>query len=156
MHLIGFITNSKNENYIKKELSTIVTDNSVIFINDKNLENIKNITFEILVIDNELKNRADYRKIISKAKYIILNSDFNANLEVLNNLNLLIITYGFNSKATFSVSSITENNIIICLQRIINDKNKKIEPKEYSIEIEKNVEKYAIIATKIIKILYQK
>ena len=156
MHLIGFITNSKNENYIKKELSTIVTDNSVIFINDKNLENIKNITFEILVIDNELKNRADYRKIISKAKYIILNSDFNANLEVLNNLNLLIITYGFNSKATFSVSSITENNIIICLQRIINDKNKKIEPKEYSIEIEKNVEKYAIIATKIIKILYKK
>lgn len=156
MHLIGFITNSKNENYIKKELSTIVTDNSVIFINDKNLENIKNITFEILVIDNELKNRADYRKIISKAKYIILNSDFNANLEILNNLNLLIITYGFNSKATFSVSSITENNIIICLQRIINDKNKKIEPKEYSIEIEKNVEKYAIIATKIIKILYQK
>ena len=80
-------------------------------------------------------------------------NDFNANLEVLNNLNLLIITYGFNSKATFSVSSITENNIIICLQRIINDKNKKIEPKEYSIEIEKNVEKYAIIATKIIKIL---
>ena len=98
----------------------------------------------------------ELRNILSKSKYIILNSDKEMNVEAINNLKLIAITYGFNSKCTFTVSSITENNIIICLQRSIkNIKNEIIEPQEYILKNEENIEKYAIIATGILKILYE-
>ena len=78
------------------------------------------------------------------------------NIEIINNLNLTVITYGFNNKSTFAVSSINENTIIICLQRIILSKNNQpIEPQEFQMEITENIETYAIIATHIIKILYR-
>lgn len=155
MFFIGFITNQKNEIFIKKRLSQFMNTNNIIFINDKNITNIKNIKFELIVIDTKINNFVELRKILSETKYILLNADININDEAIKNLNLMIITYGFNSKSTFTVSSVTENEVIICLQRIIFGKNSnKIEPQEYQLKIEKNTEKYAIIATEIIKILY--
>ena len=74
----------------------------------------------------------------------------------MDNLNLTVITFGFNNKATFTVSSIEENNIIICLQRIIYNKDEeKIEPQEYKLEVPENVEKHTAILIHIIKILYR-
>ena len=155
MFFIGIITNPKNEKYIKTNLSAILPEENVIFINDKNIYNIKNIKFETIVIDCKIKNVVEIRKIISNAKYIILNEDIEMNIEIINNLNLTVITYGFNNKSTFAVSSINESTIIICLQRIILSKSKQIiEPQEFQIEITENIEIYAIITTYIIKILY--
>ena len=75
----------------------------------------------------------------------------------MDNLNLTVITYGFNNKSTFTVSSIEENNMIICLQRVIFNKNgSKIEPQEYQIEIPQNIDKYAVIAFEIFKTIYTK
>ena len=155
MFFVGIITNQKNEAYIKKELSRILPSENIIFITDKNISNMKNIKFETIVIDTKLNNKLELRKILSTSEYVILNSDINTDIDVINNLDLTVITYGFNNKATFTVSSITENSIIICLQRIILNKEKKeIEPQEYQIKMLNNTEKYAIIATKIISILY--
>ncbi len=156
MFFIGIITNPKNEKYIKTNLSPILPEENIIFINDKNIYNIKNIKFETIVVDCKIKNVVELRKIISNAKYIILNEDIKMNIEIINNLNLTVITYGFNNKSTFAVSSINENTIIICLQRIILSKNNQpIEPQEFQMEITENIETYAIIATHIIKILYR-
>ena len=156
MFFICIITNPKNEKYIKKNLSPILPEENIIFINDKNIYNIKNIKFETIVVDCKIKNVVELRKIISNAKYIILNEDIQMNIEIINNLNLTVITYGFNNKSTFAVSSINENTIIICLQRIIFKKNnKKIEPQEYKVRNDINIDKYAIIGTEIIKILYE-
>lgn len=155
MFFVGVITSPKNENFVKNELSKIIPNNNIIFINDRNIMNIKNIKFEVIVIDDEINNEKELRKIISDAKIIILNSDIKMNFEILSNLKLTIITYGFNSKSTFTVSSIQENHIIICLQRnICNNKGIEIEPQEYNIRIHESAEKYITIATYIMKIIY--
>ena len=157
MFFVGIITNQKNEAYIKKELLKIGIEKNVIFINEKNITNIKNVKFETLIIDDKVENKTQLRKIIEGAKYIILNSDIPIDLELMDNLNLTVITYGFNNKATFTVSSIEENNIIICLQRIIYNKNNEVvEPQEFKLEVPENVEKHMAIFVYIIKILYSK
>ena len=157
MFFIGIITNQKNETYIKNELVRKMPLENIIFINDKNISNVKNIKFETIIIDAKIKNKFELRKILSNAKYIILNSDIELDINILNDLNLVVITYGFNNKSTFSVSSITENSMIICLQRIIFGKNeKKYEPQEYEVKLQKNVDKYAIIAMSIFNIIYGK
>lgn len=156
MFLVGIVTNQKNELYVKKELSDIICKENIIFINDKNISNMKNIKFEFIVIDTQINNIAEFRKIISNSKYVILNSDIENNIEVIKDLNLMIVTYGFNNKSTFTVSSITESNIIICLQRIIFKPNgKKVEPGEYRLKLDENTEKYAIIFTRILEELYR-
>lgn len=151
MFFIGIITNQKNELYVKKKLE----NKNILFINDKNITNMKNIKFDTIVIDNKLKNKQDLRKILSSTNHLILNADIEFNLELIENLSLTIITYGFNNKSTFTVSSITENGIIICLQRIIFKPNgEEIEPEEYQLEYVENIEKYAIIFTEILKKFY--
>ena len=155
MFFIGVITNQKNEMFIKNKLCKIFPIQNIIFINEKNILNIKNIKFETIIIDAKINNKVELRKILSNSNYVILNSDIEMNLDVISDLNLIVITYGFNNKSTFTVSSITENSIIICLQRIIfNKKGVKLEPQEYELEMHENVEKYAIIGTEILKILY--
>lgn len=156
MFFIGVITNQKNELYVKNELAKILPVENIIFITEKNIMNIKNIKFETIIVDTKINNKLELRKIIANAKYILLNSDIEMNLETINNLNLIVITYGFNNKSTFTVSSIEENNIIICLQRIIfSKKGKEIEPQEYALKVDENVEKYIVIAIEIIKLLYK-
>ena len=152
MFFIGVITNQKNEIYVKNELN----EENILFINDKTISNMKNIKFEAIVIDNKINNWNDFRKILSNTKYVILNSDIEFDLEVIKGLDITIITYGFNSKSTFTVSSLTENNIIICLQRIIFKPNgEKVEPGEYQLNLDENTEKYAIIFTRILEELYR-
>lgn len=155
MFFIGVITNQKNEIYVREKLKKIIPIENIIFITEKNIFNIKNIKFETIIIDSKLNNINELRRIISNAKYIILNADIQMDFDIINDLQLNIITYGFNNKSTFTVSSLEENDIIICLQRIIlNKKNIKIEPQEYQLKNKKNTDKYTIIATSIIEILY--
>ena len=155
MFFVGVVTNQKNELYMKNKLCKIMPVEKIIFITEKNITNIKNIQFETIVIDAKINNKTEIRKIVSNSKYVILNSDIDANVEMMNDLKLTVFTYGFNNKSTFTVSSIQEKNMIICLQRIILNKRKRIiEPQEYEIEIEENIDKYAIIATEILTLLY--
>ena len=157
MSFIGIITNPKNEEYMKKILHKKFNISQIIFITDKNIENMKNIRFETVVVDSLIKDVKNFKFIISNAKYIILNSDLVINFDLLDNLNLVVISYGFNNKATFTVSSVSNSNIIICLQRnIYNIFKEKYEPQEVEIGIEENVDIYAIICTQIILIIYEK
>lgn len=157
MFFIGIITNQKNENYIKKELANLLSEDNIIFINDKNINYLTNIQFDTLLVDSNLKEKEkELRRVISNSKNIILNSDIEYNKKLIDNLNLMVITYGFNNKATFTVSSIDNNKAIICLQRIIFSKNNdQIEPSEYEVRIDENIDKYAIIGTKIINVIYK-
>ena len=72
-------------------------------------------------------------------------------------LNLVVISYGFQSKATFTVSSVSERNIIICLQRIIKSvTGKKYEPQEFEVENQQNIDIHVIICLEIILLIYEK
>ena len=157
MFFIGIITNQKNEIYFKKEVSKYVPVENILFITAKNIYNVKNVKFETIIMDEKINNKIEIRKIISNSKYLLLNTDIEIDIEILDNLNLTVISYGFNNKSTFTVSSIEENNMIICLQRVIFNKNGyKIEPQEYQIKNQQNVDKYAIIAVGVLKMIYSK
>jgi len=74
-------------------------------------------------------------ELLKNVKYLAINADMESSLEVVNNKELNIITFGFNSKATIIASSV-EENFIISVQRKIVDINKKtIEPQEIEIKI---------------------
>lgn len=157
MFFIGIITNQKNELYFRKKISKYVPVENIIFITDKNIYNVKNVKFETIIIDKKIDNKIEIRKIISNSTYLLLNADIEIDVEIMDDLNLTVITYGFNNKATFTVSSIEENNMIICLQRVIFNKNgTKIEPQEYQLKSARDIDKYAVIAFEIFKIIYTK
>lgn len=158
MFFIGIVTNQKNELFIKEKLENITSDSRIIFITEKNIDNIKNIKFETILLDSQIiKKKKEIRKIISSCKYLVINNDIKIDDSIIESMDLTIITYGFNGKSTFTISSIDENKLIICLQRIIfKENNMQIEPQEYEVEINENVDKYAIIGSEIIRILYSK
>lgn len=133
MFFIGIVSEEKNEKHIKDILKQKIENENVVFINEKNIENIKNIKFKIIVLNKGIDNK-NIKNILLNAEYLILNSDINVKIDLIENLDLKVITYGFNSKSTVTASSVTEE-MLICVQRnIINIKGKKIEPQEINIE----------------------
>ena len=104
MSFIGVITNPKNEGYIQSMLADIFPTKNLQFICDKNIQNMRNIYFEVLLIDKMIKEKVSLKKVISHTKYIILNSDLNIGDKLLENLDLTVITYGFHNKSTISIS----------------------------------------------------
>lgn len=135
MTFVGVVTDGKDEEFIINNIESNLRDKSVkvISINNNSIDNIKNVKFETILIDDVLTNdkrkesinskekREILKEIIKNSKNIILNSDIVENLEMVKNLNLSVITYGFNSKATVTMSSLDDDNMLVCLQRNIRD-----------------------------------
>ncbi len=145
MPFIGIIAKENDSNFIKNEVIKNAKSNKfeIININKKSIENIKNIKFDILVIhqniENLLKNSKYLEDIIVKTSYVMINSDVKNDLSLFKNIGANIITYGFNAKATITISSIKEENTMLCIQRSIRGmKNYIIEEQEIGIKIEKN------------------
>lgn len=157
MSFIGIVTNSKNEESMLKKIIKLFPADNIIFITSKNIDNIRNIQFETVVINGNIKDDIKLKHIITKSKYVILNTDVELEKEFWKDLNLTIISYGFNNKATFTISSISENNIIICLQRTIkNVFDEKIEPQEFEEKNDTNVDINVILYEKIVQLIYSK
>ena len=79
--------------------------NNVILIKESNIENMRNITFETVIISNKIKYNETVRKILENATYLLVNADSKIDFQIFIGLDLSIITYGFNPKATVTVSS---------------------------------------------------
>jgi hypothetical protein len=142
MPFIGIVGDEKNGGYIKKQLikKLEINGNFILYIKEKNIENIKNIKFETVIIARKFKNMRELRKILVNAKYIIINTDIINNLNFLENLESTVVTYGFNYQSTVTVSSVTEDSTLICIQRSIkNIDGNIIEPQEIEIENTENV-----------------
>ena len=57
-------------------------------------------------------------------------------IDIINNMKLNVITFGFNSKSTITASSV-EDIFLICLQRkIVNVFGEVIEPQELKVKID--------------------
>lgn len=141
MPFIGIISDEKSENYIRRELleRLKINESSILFIKEKSIENIKNIRFETVLLAREFKNIELLKQILTNTKYLVVNSDLKGNLKILDELQLTVITYGFNSKATITISSVIDDKVIVCLQRnIVNNKNKIIEAQEFEIMAKEN------------------
>jgi len=139
MAFIGIIIEGKREDElkqaIKNKLNEINEKYTVIVINEKSIENFKNVIFEILVLDtNVLRNNRFLKNIILNSKRLIINSDYEENLEVIKNLKLTVITYGMKSKSTITISSVEEDDMLMSIQRSIKTiKGNIIEPQEMKI-----------------------
>lgn len=158
MSFIGIICQPKQEGYIKQILNSNLTSENIIILKEDNIDNFKNITFEtIAIFSNQssiFQKNEIISKIIEKTKYFVINSDEEMKLEYIKNLKANIITYGFNAKSTVTASSVNEESILICLQRVIENRvGKQIEPQEiYVPYIEHKVNSITIMG--IISILF--
>ena len=140
MSFIGIIARKKVFENIKKKLSEEIKNEtiSLIPINLRSIENIKNIKFEIIIMEDDIKKFKEYESILEKicdsTKYLIVNTDKNPEYKK-NCKQSHIITYGLNQKATVTVSSIGETDILIYLQKNLESKEKKqIEIEEQRIQ----------------------
>lgn len=153
MPFIGVIADEKNENFIRREIvdNLKLRESSVLFIKEKSIENIKNIKFETIILARKFKNMEMLKQILLNAKYLIINTDRIKNIEMFNELNLKIITFGFNLRATVTASSVTEDGILICIQKEIEGiKGNIIEPQEIKINSEEDTEGVMAVETTLL------
>ena len=125
MPFIGIIAEERKSNIIKKQIveQLKIDENLIILIKEKNIENIKNIKFDTIILDRKFNNEKNLKMVLENVKYLIINCDVVKSFNVLNDIEINVITYGFNSKATITASSVGEEEILVCLQRnIINAK----------------------------------
>ena len=151
MSVVGIITNSSNIIELENKLNIIV-------INEKSIENMKNVKFDIVIIYQETKQNENIKQLISTCKYLVINTDIKENLKLLEGIDIsetTIITYGFNRKSSITIVSNENDEIILEIQREINNlKDEKIECQE--IKLQNNLEKnqiYLAISMKILEVL---
>ena len=147
MSFIGIVSGNKSFETLKEKLLEIAPNENfnLININLKSIENVKNIKFETIIINEELKkfknNISSLEQICENSRYIIINTDINCKNNILNieNYKEKVITFGLNTKAILTISSITENHLLICLQKSIkNIKGNMLEIGEKRIKLIKN------------------
>lgn len=164
MTFIGVISDSKSFEKIQENIKEKWEQEiKLIHINKKSIGNIKNIRFETIIIDEDLsdfkREENTIRELCMYAKYLIINTDINLKFDLSNENKTNIITYGLNQKATVTVSSITDTDILLYLQRNIKDKKGtiiEVEEKRIPIREEKKLKTYEILIIYILYLVYQK
>lgn len=123
-------------------------------------EDMTRIDFDILIHNTAENKKSPVKDILSRSKICVLNSDYENLISLVDGLkDTLTITYGFNGKATLTISSYDIDPIIkvnICLQRDIRSLNgKRTEPFEFCISMESTDEKkiYPLLAGAALNIL---
>lgn len=137
MPFIGIISEENNENRIRRFLLEKLSwpESSILCIKEKSIENIKNIRFETILLAKQFKNVEALKNILKHTTYLVSNVDIEQNWEILKDLELTVITYGFNSKATITASSVEEDQVMVCLQRTMKTREgKQMEPQEIQME----------------------
>ena len=138
MPLIGIVAKKRDIQSIRRE----IRDNNIdiIEITKESIKNIRNIKFkEIIFLENINLTNEEYKymnEIVSNAQYLIVNGDIN--IEILKKINIQrpikLITFGFNSKSTITISSVNDDKIIVCVQRDIEKTNgERLENQEKKI-----------------------
>lgn len=158
MYFVGVITDDKSKKYISKIIKEQIKTKKfqIIFITEKNAENMKNIRFDTIAINKKLECVESLQNNLINTKYIIINSDLNLNLDLLKETNFRVINYGFNSKATITPSSNTEDSVQICVQRNIFNKKENIEQQEISLAKNQNTDIYDIMLLFSVLLIYDK
>ena len=154
MDVIGIITKSNNINEIEKTLEKYgIHEKNIVIITKHTIENIKNVKFDIIIIFDQIEDDNILKKVLDSSKYLIINTDFKENVKLLNMAeDQYVITFGFNSRATITIISNENDEIILDLQREIeNLEKKKIESQE--IKLENNFNKNRIYEEISMKIL---
>lgn len=157
MFFIGIITDKNSENNIKNIMKNRLDKNEMVFLNKGNIENYRNVMFDSIVINNKVEDKYILDKIIEKSKYVLCNSDRKIDSDFPNNTYNKLITYGYNSKAVVTISSATDDNFLIYVQKNIEGYKKTVGMQEIRFEKNKtNINAYDGMIATIIDIIYNK
>jgi len=159
MPLIGIVAKKRDIQSIRRE----IRDNNIdiIEITKESIKYIRNIKFEeIIFLENINLTEEEYKymnEIISNSQYLIVNGD--TDIEILKEINvqkpIKLITFGFNSKSTITISSVNDDKIIACVQRDIEKINGEVlETQEKKIVAQNPKKIYNNLVVFIIKELH--
>ncbi len=149
MPFIGVIADEKSENFIRRQIveKLKLRESSVLFIKEKSIENIKNIKFETIIIARKFKNMEILKKMLLNTNYLVINTDRIKSIEIFKEYNLKIFTFGFNSKAIVTASSVTEEGVLICIRREFESiSGEIIEPQEIKVSSQEDAENIMAVA----------
>lgn len=151
MPFIEIITDTKSQIQLNKSIKKEQVNNcEILYIKEKNIDNIKNIKLETLVINKKIKDMEKISKIIENTKNVIINLDFNK-IEKQNKF----ISYGYNSKSDITISSIDEDEALIYIQKEITSIfGRKIEPQEVKVKLKSDINIYNIMIIIALNVLY--
>ena len=151
MPFIEIITDTKSQMQLNKSIKKEQVNNcEILYIKEKNIENIKNIKLETLVINKKIEDMEKISKIIENTKNVIINLDFNK-IEKQNKF----ISYGYNSKSDITISSIDEDEALIYIQKEITSIfGRKIEPQEVKVKLKSDINIYNIMIIIALNVLY--
>lgn len=162
MAFIGIISDHKEFEQIKHHLAKAlnIDDWTIILIHDHSIANINHIKFDTIVATKALARnnecRQYWQEICSQARYLILDGDIDFSDFLVSSLEAKIITYGFNPKSTVFASSITEENMLIDVQRSFPAANGKwVETGEREFSLLENKKPYDGLIVFIVSLLYQ-
>ncbi len=140
MSFIGIVANRKCFEKLRREIMENLQKEEInlIQINLRSIENVKNIKFETIIVEDNLDKFRKYRDVIEKickqTQYLMINTDRNPETKVIGKMGNKI-TYGLNHKALVTVSSISDTDILIYWQKNLQNKEgKRIEIEERRIK----------------------
>lgn len=163
MHLIGIFSNHSEYEMIKQNVKDIIDrkDLEFIHITSRNIENMKNIVFETIVLCHQEKindiQKVILNKLCNNCIFIIINTDRFCNTKIISDKKTNCISYGLNQKSTITISSLQEDKAVLSIQRnILNIEKKTIEMGEMLLELKNNEQKYVetMLASFTISIIY--
>lgn len=151
MPFIEIITDTKSQIQLNKSIKKEQVNNcEILYIKEKNIDNIKNIKLETLVINKKIEDMEKISKIIENTKNVIINLDFNK-IEKQNKF----ISYGYNSKSDITISSIDKDEALIYIQKEITSIfGRKIEPQEVKVKLKSDINIYNIMIIIALNVLY--
>ncbi len=144
MHFIGIFSNHSEYEIIKQNIIKILDrkDLELIHISSNNIQNMKNIVFETIVLCHQENMNDEQKSVLNKlcsnCMFIIVNADAFCKTKMIGNKKTNCVSYGLNQKSTITVSSIQEDKAILSIQRNINNLEKKtIEMGEMEVDVKK-------------------
>ena len=157
MYFIGIVTDKNSENNIRNIMKNKLAVNQIIFLNKDNINNFKNVRFDSLVINNKIEDRYALNRIAENSRYVLYNSDITKDaiesnmLKSKENKCFKFISYGYNSRANVTVSSVGDDEYLLFIQGNIPgyDMQEVIFNKA-----DKNVNAYDGMITTIINLIY--
>lgn len=143
MFFIGVISSKRKFDTISDLLKEKINKNeaTLIRINMKSIKNLKSVRFDILVIDSleKMEERIiSINSICKNLKYLIINSDIELRNKLILNVETNIVTCGLNHKASITFSSVTDEKLLISVQRSFCGINNKL------IDVGEYIEKISI------------
>ena len=135
MRTIGVI--GKNEMETCEEISNLINIQADLFCLSENVPAKK---LDILIINEVSPDLEKFISLLDDKKVVIVNSDDKEIFRQLNSHKLMLMTYGFNSKACLTTSSVQEDEISVCVQREITSlAGNKWENQEFPIRIKEEM-----------------